>query len=112
MTRGARVTVTHLTNVLRFDEFLNHGGRHLFEITIDEMPELQGIQGVRQGVKLACRVNTASVRKGSTWCRIVEQLAARDGSCLYKLVATNTYRVVCTIPPKSEVMEGPRAASP
>ncbi|GLQ88336.1 hypothetical protein [Dyella flagellata] len=98
--------------MLRFDEFLNHGGRHLFEITMDEMPELQGIQGLRQGIKLACRVATAPARKGSTWCRIVEQLAARDGSCVYKQVAANTYRVVCTIPQRSEIIESPRAASP
>lgn len=105
------MTVTHLTNVLHFDDFLAHGGRHLFEITLDEMPELQGIQGVRQGVKLACRTGVAP-GKGHTWGKIVEALAARNGSCLYKQVEADTYRVVCTIPPKSETLAMPRAASP
>ena len=91
------MAVMHLTNVLRFDEFLHKGGRHLFEITADEMPELQDVQGVRQGIKIACKVSAASVKQG-TWARIVDQLAARNGSCLYKQVATNTYRVVCFIP--------------
>ncbi|HUB89870.1 MAG TPA: hypothetical protein VMA74_09075 [Dyella sp.] len=91
------MTVMHLTNVLRFDEFLNKGGRHLFEITVDEMPELQNFHGVRQGISIACKVSAAPARQG-TWARIVDQLAARNGSCLYKQVATNTYRVVCIIP--------------
>lgn len=91
------MTVMHLTNVLRFDEFLNKGGRHLFEITADEMPELQDVQGVREGISIVCKLSTASVRQG-TWARIVDQLAARNGSCLYKQVATNAYRVVCIIP--------------
>lgn len=92
------MTVTHLTNVVRFDEFLTKGGRHLFEITVDEMPELQTIDGLLQGVKIACRISTASATKG-TWTGIVEQLARRSGSCLYKRVGSDTYRVVCTIPP-------------
>lgn len=87
----------HLTNVLRFDEFLNKGGRHLFEITADEMPELQNVQDVRQGISIACKASVAPARQG-TWARIVDQLAARNGSCLYKQVASNTYRVVCIIP--------------
>lgn len=87
----------HLTNVLRFDEFLNKGGRHLFEITADEMPELQNVQDARQGISIACKPSVAPARQG-TWARIVDQLAARNGSCLYKQVASNTYRVVCIIP--------------
>ncbi|HKT29746.1 hypothetical protein [Dyella sp.] len=98
----------HLTNVLRFDEFLNKGGRHLFEITADEMPELHDVQGVHQGIKIACRVSTA---KQGTWARIVDQLAARNGSCLYKQVASNTYRVVCTIPQGSG-MHGHTCSAP
>jgi hypothetical protein len=92
------VAVTHLTNVLRFDEFLNKGGRHLFEITADEMPELQQLDGVQQGVRIACKVATPRVARG-TWTSIVDQLAVRSGSCVYKRVSANTYRVVCTIPP-------------
>jgi hypothetical protein len=103
------MTVMHLTNVLRFDEFLNKGGRHLFEITADEMPELHDVQGVHQGIKIACKVSTA---KQGTWARIVDQLAARNGSCLYKQVASNTYRVVCTIPQSPCMHEHACGASP
>jgi hypothetical protein len=106
------MTVTHLTNVLRFDEFLSKGGRHLFEITGDEMPELQDIQGVRQGIKLACRVSSLAVRKNGTWSRILDQLAIRNGSCLYKQVASNTYHVVCVIPSKSEACQASHAVPP
>jgi hypothetical protein len=105
------MTVTHLTNVVRFDDFLSNGGRHLFEITVDEMPELQDIQGVRQGIKLACRVSTVSARRG-TWSRILAQLADRNGSCLYKQVASNTYRVECMIPPALETCEASHAVPP
>jgi hypothetical protein len=93
------VAVTHLTNVLRFDEFLNKGGRHLFEITADEMPELQNLDGLQQGLKIACKVATPRMKRG-TWTGIVDQLAARSGSCIYKRVSADTYRVVCTIPPR------------
>lgn len=103
------MTVMHLTNVLRFDEFLNKGGRHLFEITADEMPELHDVQDLHRGIKIACKVSTA---KQGTWARIVDQLAARNGSCLYKQVASNTFRVVCTIPQASGIHGSARVASP
>ncbi|GGA29952.1 hypothetical protein GCM10010981_18660 [Dyella nitratireducens] len=105
------MTVMHLTNVLRFDEFLSKGGRHLFEITADEVPELQNVQGVHQGIKIACKVSSTSVKKG-TWTRIVDQLAARNGSCLYRQVASNTYRVVCTIPQEPGLAENSCAIPP
>lgn len=100
----------HLTNVLRFDEFLNKGGRHLFEITADEMPELQSTHGVRQGINIACKMSTALARQG-TWARIVDQLAARNGSCVYRQVASNTYRVVCIIPQETALPENTCSAS-
>lgn len=103
------MTVMHLTNVLRFDEFLNRGGRHLFEITADEMPELHDVRDLHRGIKIACKVSTA---KQGTWARIVDQLAARNGSCLYKQVASNTFRVVCTIPQASGIHGNARVASP
>jgi len=93
------VAVSHLTNVLRFDEFLNKGGRHLFEITADEMPELEKLDGLQQGLKIACKVTTPRMKRG-TWTGIVDQLAARSGSCVYKRISPDTYRVVCTIPPR------------
>lgn len=88
------MTVTHLANVLAFEGVLENGGTHAFEITLDEMPELQGMAGIDKGAEMVCKPTD----RHGVWAGILNRLAARRGTCLYRRTPQGTYEVRCTVP--------------
>jgi len=89
------MSVCHLSKVVNFDSALASGGTHSFQITLDEMLELENMPGIELGVEIAC---VYSDRKG-VWAGIVNQMAEKGGSCWYKRLPVGTfYEVICTIP--------------
>lgn len=90
------MTVTHRTPVLRFEECLTSGGTHKFEVSADELPELEFHPSATEGIKIPC---SQILRKtGGTWATIIKELAEHDATCLYKRIGPTTYEVTCIIP--------------
>ncbi|RDS83577.1 hypothetical protein DWU98_04365 [Dyella monticola] len=88
------MTVYHRSKAANLEVILKQGGTHLFEITSDEMPELDFLPYGEKGIEMLC---TYSARD-TVWARIVNKMAAKNGSCLYERTRAGTYLVTCIVP--------------
>jgi hypothetical protein len=88
------MTVTHLASVVHFEIAMEEGGTHSFEITADEMPELNALSGLDKGVE----VPYTHLSHRSVWESVRKRLANRGVRCVYKRKAPGIYVVTCTIP--------------
>jgi hypothetical protein len=88
------LTVSHRNTAANFERVLRNGGSHSFEITTDEMPELELTPGIDEGVHIPCRPLPGT----NVWAKIVSLVAAQGGRCFYTRIAKGLYRVDCDIP--------------
>ncbi|RDS78940.1 hypothetical protein DWU98_20190 [Dyella monticola] len=88
------MTVTHRSTAANFAVILEQGGTHLFEITPDEMQELDFLPHGEKGIEMFCKYSM----RDTVWARIVNKMAAKGGSCLYERTRAGTYLVTCTVP--------------
>lgn len=98
------MTVIHLMNVHLYNECLERGGTHRFEITPDEMPGLRLHPNTRFGVRLTCE--EALPLSSNVWRGVLLDLAKVDAICTYRRRDHHTYEVICYVPMPSARHKG------
>lgn len=101
------MTVTHLKPTANFEECLQYGGVHMFYLTSDEIPELDGeLQPLSpHGLQLSCK--EIPLKSAGEWTEISKTLAQRNAYCVYRRSGTTSYEVTCVIPPPPLVSDTP-----
>lgn len=92
------MSVMHVSPVANYEACLSTGGEHVFEITVDEMPQLTEKVRGPLGTRIAFEELEKEAPAG-TWTAIAKELSARGTAFFYERVHEDVYRVTCTIPP-------------
>ena len=94
---GYSMSVTHINPVSNFEECLRVGGKHAFDITVDEMPALKAL--VRTGATVLIPFDEAhNVPLDGIWSRIARMLSDKGATFHYSQINADIYRVLCTVP--------------
>ncbi|PMS37736.1 hypothetical protein B0G57_109117 [Trinickia symbiotica] len=91
------MSVMHVSPVANYEACLIIGGEHVFEITVDEMPQLR--EKVRSPVRIRIAFDEleAEAPRG-TWSAIAKDLSTRGATFFYERIDENVFRVTCAIP--------------
>ena len=91
------MSVTHVDSISNYEKCLLVGGRHRFEITVDEMPALEAHVANGQAVPIRFEEVPPGVPDGS-WSTIARRLSEKGATFTYWRIRPGVYRVMCRCP--------------